>query len=411
MDSIPTNTASSATPAKRSGFVKTSIPGLYRRGEGQYYSRYSLNGKRTWRCLQTEVYSIAKLRHAKRTGVIEEARQQGATINPDLQCLGALSRALMSEVNSSNAQPSTKRQYQVWVDRLRTHWDGDFETAQARLVTRDTITGIRKYLLSSAPRPQQPTRLGYKPAVVNQTLTVLRLMLNIAERHNVILKNPFNDEGAIRQSIYLPNDSRRPDIPSNENMERIFADMARVYDPERFDETTLKYYQTCAENAAEHARFLAYSGLRLEEANTLTWDDVKADFITVRGTKTETSDRLVPIIPPLRALLAQLRTKRIAGRILGCKASIDTLQRSCKRLGLPMLRHHDLRHYFATVCIESGVPIPTVADWLGHADGGTLLLKTYRHLRNGHSLDAAKLVTLPVPHAQSTPASPAAAAC
>jgi hypothetical protein len=27
----------------------------------------------------------------------------------------------------------------------------------------------------------------------------------------------------------------------------------------------------------------------------------------------------------------------------------------------------------------SGVPVPVVADWLGHMDRGTLLLKTYRH--------------------------------
>lgn len=407
MDSIPTKSTTSAASRR---YEKTGVTGLYRR-ENVYYSRYSLNGKRTWRCLHTDVFTIAKLRHAKRTGQIEEARQQGVTISTDLRSLGALARALEVEVANTTAAPSTKRQYQIWIARLRANWPGDFETAQARVVSRDTITGIRKYLLSSAPRTQQPGRLGYKPAVVNQTLTALRLMLNIAVRNGVILTNPFNDEGAIKQSIYLPNETRRPELPTNENMERIFADMARVYEPERFDETTLKYYQTCAENAADHARFLAYSGLRLEEANAVTWEDIRADHIVVRGTKTATSYRTVPIIPPMRELLAQLKTKRIAGRVLGCKACIDSLQRSCKRLNLPVLRHHDLRHYFATACIESGVPIPTVSDWLGHADGGALLMRTYRHLRDRHSLEAAKMVTLHAQPALETPGSPAAAAC
>ncbi len=405
MDSIPTTTA-----AERR-FEKTAIAGLYRRANGTYYSRYSLNGKRTWRCLHTDVFTIAKLRHAQRAGVIEEARQQGVTINTDLRTLGALARALETEVSKSTAAASTKRQYSVWIARLKANWPGDFETAQARLVSRNTITGLRKYLLSSASRPQQADRLGYRPAVVNQTLTALRLMLNIAVRNGVIILNPFSDEGAIHQSIYLPEETRRPDLPSNENIERIFFDMARVYEPERFDETTLRYYQSCAENAAEHARFLAYSGLRLSEANEITWEDIKADYIVVRGTKTAMSHRNVPIIPPMRELLQQLRQKRISGRVLGCKSCIDSLQRSCRRLSLPVLRHHDLRHYFATACIESGVPIPTVSDWLGHADGGALLMRTYRHLRDRHSLEAAKLVTLTAQPAPATPGSPAAAAC
>ena len=48
------------------------------------------------------------------------------------------------------------------------------------------------------------------------------------------------------------------------------------------------------------------------------------------------------------------------------------------------ITHHDLRHLFATRCIESGVDIPTVARWLGHKDGGALAMKTYGHLRNEH---------------------------
>jgi integrase len=40
---------------------------------------------------------------------------------------------------------------------------------------------------------------------------------------------------------------------------------------------------------------------------------------------------------------------------------------------------------FATRAIESGVDVPTVARWLGHRDGGTLLMRTYSHLLNEHS--------------------------
>jgi len=389
-------------PTKPTEWTKTGTPGLYQRADGQYYSRYSINGKRTFRCLHTKVFSVAKLRHATRTGVIEHARQLGTTIDADLKTLGALARALEREIQSSNASPATKAGYSVWIQRLRENWQhGDFEVAQARLVSRDTISQLREYLLTKAPRRQQPDRHGYKPAVVNQTLAALRLMLNIAVKHHVILANPFVDGGAIRQSIYAPDATRRPEIPDNATMERIFAEMARVPHAENVDEATLTYYTTCAQNAAEHARFLAYSGLRLSEAQAARWEDIRGDWLHVRGTKTSTSERVVPILPALRALLDQIRLKRISGPILGVQTCIDAMQRACSRLGLQPLRHHDLRHYFATACIEEGVDIPTVADWLGHADGGVLLMRTYRHLRSRHSLAAAAKVTFGSPLVQS----------
>jgi integrase len=54
--------------------------------------------------------------------------------------------------------------------------------------------------------------------------------------------------------------------------------------------------------------------------------------------------------------------------------------------------HHDLRHLFATRCIENGVDIPTVSRWLGHQDGGALCMKTYGHLRDEHSSNEARKV-------------------
>ena len=70
-----------------------------------------------------------------------------------------------------------------------------------------------------------------------------------------------------------------------------------------------------------------------------------------------------------------------------------SLDRGLDATSLPRITHHDLRHYFATICIESAVDIPTVAKWLGHKDGGALAMKVYGHLRNEHSLAAASRVS------------------
>src|SRR5258707_7753082 len=74
-----------------------------------------------------------------------------------------------------------------------------------------------------------------------------------------------------------------------------------------------------------------------------------------------------------------------------------------KKWGWAHITHHDLRHLFATRCIESGVDIPTVSRWLGHKDGGALAMKTYGHLRDEHSVSTAKKVTFSMPAKEPKP--------
>ena len=76
-------------------------------------------------------------------------------------------------------------------------------------------------------------------------------------------------------------------------------------------------------------------------------------------------------------------------RIKECQKTIDA---ACTLTGVKRITHHDWRHLFATICIESGVDIPTVSRWLGHNDGGVLAMKTYGHLRKDHSQESAKKV-------------------
>jgi len=77
-------------------------------------------------------------------------------------------------------------------------------------------------------------------------------------------------------------------------------------------------------------------------------------------------------------------------QVFECQKSID---RAAKLVGVKRITHHDLRHLFATRCIEAGVDIPTVSRWLGHQDGGALCMKTYGHLRDEHSQREALKVT------------------
>jgi integrase len=96
-------------------------------------------------------------------------------------------------------------------------------------------------------------------------------------------------------------------------------------------------------------------------------------------------------------LFEQMRSERSGDpqdakvfRVRECQKALD---RACKNVGIDRIPHHDLRHLFATRCIESGVDIPTVSRWLGHKDGGALAMKTYGHLRREHSVAQAQKVS------------------
>jgi len=155
------------------------------------------------------------------------------------------------------------------------------------------------------------------------------------------------------------------------------------------------------EKAANLVEFLAYSGVRLyTEAQWVTWEDVdwNRKEIIIRGhPETGTKNwevRRLPILPDMQNLLNRMQPhqQKRTGKLLEVIECPISLKKSCIKLGIPKLRHHDLRHLFATRCIESGVDIPTVARWLGHKDGGALAMRTYGHLRNEHSQQMAQKV-------------------
>ena len=152
-----------------------------------------------------------------------------------------------------------------------------------------------------------------------------------------------------------------------------------------------------SKRCADLIKFLAYSGCRISEAKQVTWADVDLDrnelvinSVKQRGTSSVARIRRIPIIPQMKELLEKLKAENsqvttandTICRVHECQKALDT---ACKKISIARITHHDLRHLFATRCIESGVDIPTVSRWLGHVDGGALAMRTYGHLRREHS--------------------------
>ena len=178
-------------------------------------------------------------------------------------------------------------------------------------------------------------------------------------------------------------------------------------EPKQFEKLVLTI--ACAgggqsRDCADLVEFLAYSGCRISEARLVAWQDVnfsrgelKIHSAKRSLTSSAANIRFVPIIPPMRRLLERLASQQPnampTDRICVLSECEKSLTNACKKLGIARLTHHSCRHFFASVCIEAGVDIPTVSRWLGHLDGGVLAMRIYGHLRRTHSQDMAAKVT------------------
>lgn len=111
--------------------------------------------------------------------------------------------------------------------------------------------------------------------------------------------------------------------------------------------------------------FYLYTGCRRSEALAITKYDI--DLINktlhIRGTKSRTSDRVIPISKPLEYVI--LRVINNAAPYL-FEVTADYVSRAFKTV-CPKHKLHDLRHTFATHCLQCGISMKVVQLWLGHA--------------------------------------------
>jgi integrase/recombinase XerC len=126
------------------------------------------------------------------------------------------------------------------------------------------------------------------------------------------------------------------------------------------------------------------AGLRINEALSLNVGDVPADDGALRVTGKGSKERIVPLLPMIRAALAtwlRLHPNRApdAPLFLGVRGNrlnagvVQRTLRDFRRLnGLPEhATPHALRHSFATHLLEGGADLRSIQELLGHASLST----------------------------------------
>lgn len=331
-----------------------------------------MRGKLIRKSLKTDVLSVAKLRLNDEEKQHRQAAQRQMAIQRGRGRMTfgeapAIYRARLQA--NPDIKSKTKDYYEQRIISLRKTWSNLEATDLRDISKQDCLEWAASYE-------------GSSPAFNNNVL-VLRAVLDIGIESGVIYENVARH---ITRRTVRPKELHLPDnVKFTEFVQAIEKAGGRF-----------------SRNCADLVRFLAFGGFRIGEARNVTWAD--CDFvreeIIVRGDPEEATKngdvRRVPMIVEMRQLLERLRNEHpdvpSTAAVMAVGESQKAMETAAKRVGIPHLTHHDLRHLFATRCIESGVDIPTVSRWLGHRDGGALALKVYGHLRNQHSASMAKLV-------------------
>ncbi len=346
---------------------KQKVRGLWKRGE-RLYLQTRVPGEKSARRIPLKSRTLEAAR-AEMADIKKQKRAEGL---PDTGL-----RPLFSDYSKQylaflrNARDSGKKPRTIAREgHSLVHWIAAIGNVRLDKITKPMITGVVKARLTA----------GLKPRTVNIDVIVLRNVLKEAK-----------DAGLI---VHLPTEGMKP---------------RKVRTPVRSLISRAAFEDLC-KGAAESGKngvqlrdylcLLAYSGARRDEALALKWGDVNFErkFLRVGadGLSKNSKARYVDFSPELKRHLLEMWNRRAPDsewlfpspqrgeEDRPAKSLRESFIVARKKASLEWVGFHDLRHYFASMAVMSGIDFMTIAEWLGHQDGGMLVGKVYGHLLPEH---------------------------
>ncbi len=352
-------------PARSAGRTYSKVAEcLYRCDtSGVYYALLKKSGKQIRRSLKTDDRKLAERNLAE---FKEKVSRLDLSQGKNRITFGELATLCMNTWRA-RLKPRSAESRENSINQLRPY----FGAMPVRSITR---LQCEQWAEQRSPQVAAST--------FNCDLESLRAILDYAQREGLIMDNPA--QVIVRRRM----GKVAIVIPTREQFTALV--------------TTLRGLDVRYIAAADLVELLAYSGMRKAEANAFRLADVdfKRGSFTVTGGEYGTKNheaRVVPLFPVLQSFLERLQAEsprpfeKPLVSILDAKKALET---ACKLNGFPHFTHHSMRHFFVSNCLEKGVDFKTLAAWVGHKDGGLLVAKTYGHLRDTHSYEMAKRITL-----------------
>ena len=327
---------------------------IYKRKDGRWEARYvkeiTADGKKKYGSVYASSYKEVK------------AKQQLCILQPtkNHNPINITVTELIAEWLSSMKNQVKSCTYQKYECVCRNHIISDLGTIAVRYISRFTIMSFTERLLEK----------NLSTKTVNDILIVLGLALKYAQETYSITVPKIN---------YIKENQKEMRVFSVQEQKVITEYLLQQIDIHKFG-----------------VLLALYTGMRIGELCALRWDDITDEYIIINKTimrikseqgktevkigspKSESSNR---IIPTPKCLLPMINQFRGNGYVL----SNDKLKYTEPRLmqikfgkmidecKIKKANFHALRHTFATRCIEAGVDVKTLSEFLGHSDVKTTL--------------------------------------
>jgi len=351
---------------------------IYRRkGETPYWHAQAyVGGKRYRFSCQTEDKETAREYARQRINEVKARHNRGLIGLPEPVRMSAVFERYEREYAPRLRPASRERMMHVVIEARRWFVDGPLHDCYVTCVTPNDVQAFL----------ERKRAQGVSARTVNLYRANLHRVFHLCVRPwQLIPQNPVAAVEPLRQEL------REPYVLSQEEYHELRESCRK--------NELLRLFTTLAWE----------TGARLGELLQLEWEDVDFEHKLVtfandpareRTTKGRRS-RTVPLsdeaVRTLRDYAAQYRLAAprflYLFRHLGsdctrtrtrARSLYDSFKRAARKIGLPTLRPHDLRHAFVTRKLAEGVAAQLVMRYVGHADLATTLRYTHlvpEHLR------------------------------
>jgi integrase len=302
---------------------------------------------------------------------------------------------------------------QLWLERIQRPDSGlsarsiDDYTRTFRRYIDAPGSSLRGLTLAEADDPARITAFlrgiadNHGNGALKQCRVVLRHIFQMAVNHRALKTSPMRDVERVRARV--PNQTERDTTRAFTRDERDHV-VQFAYDFAEADNVNPRTRRK-RQAVADLIAFLAATGVRINEARTLRWEDLDLDsgVVLVRGTKTTSALRRISLAPWLADRL-RARAERVgtSGLVFAAPAhfhnetlwdqsnSSNALADVLRDAGYPWATPHTFRHTVVTQLHKQGVPLNEIADWVGHRD----VVVTSRYLGRDLGSDKSGLAAL-----------------
>lgn len=352
------------------------IANIYRRDDGVYQCRFTLDGRR-YAVYGKTVDECRQKEAEKRKEIEERAYHRRKEIPLSEYCDWWLSG------KKGTVKSSTILSYTTQIHAITAHPIGQVLLRDLRPQhIRDLIADRRDKVGASS---------------VNLMILVLKSVLRTAQQEQLISWNPADGISALRAPKRAPEEDLHRALTKEETALFLQAADARS-DPYR-----------------DLYRLMLHTGLRIGEVIALVDSDVVGDQLHVSrtitrsggshiigdGPKSDAGDRIIPLDAEAIKAIEAAREYRVAigastsrifcsrtGGLVFAQHVNEQIRRTCELAGIEPITSHALRDSFATRCAESGMQPRVLMELMGHSSI-KVTLEIYVHV-----FDATKVEQL-----------------